>query len=42
MYLGWYIKNEVPAEPILDEKGDAQRAYVKGEPIKSYTLLKKS
>lgn len=39
MYLGWYIKNAVGAEPLLDEAGKAKRAFVKGKPIKSYTLL---
>lgn len=42
MYLGWYIKNAVAATPMLDEKGKARRAYVKGEAVKSYTLLAKS
>ncbi len=39
MYLGWYIKNAVNAQPLLDETGKPRRAFVKGEPIKSYTLL---
>jgi hypothetical protein len=39
MYLGWYIKNAVNAQPILDGNGKPKRAFVKGEPIKSYTLL---
>ncbi|QLP96610.1 MAG: hypothetical protein HZY79_03285 [Rhodoblastus sp.] len=39
MYLGWTIKNAVPATPLLDDKGAPKRAVVKGEPIKSYTLL---
>lgn len=42
MYLGWYIKNAVAATPILDENGKPRRAFVKGEAVKSYTLLKKS
>ena len=40
MYLGWHIKNAVNAEPVLDASGKPVRAFVKGEPIKSYTLLK--
>ncbi len=41
MYLGWYIKNAIGADPILDEGGKPRRAQVRGEPIQSYTLLKK-
>lgn len=40
MYLGWYIKNAIPAQPLLDASGKARRAFVKGEAIKSYTLLR--
>ncbi|MCF7701483.1 hypothetical protein [Loktanella sp. M215] len=39
MYLGWYIKKAVGAEPLLDDAGTPRREYVTGEPIKSYTLL---
>lgn len=39
MYLGWYIKNAVPATPLLDSNGKPTRTFVKGEPIKSYTRL---
>jgi len=40
MYLGWYIKNAIDAEPLLDDVGKPRRAFVKDQPIKSYTLLK--
>ena len=40
MYLGWYIKNAISAQPVVDSNGNARRAFVKNEPIKSYTLLK--
>lgn len=40
MYLGWYIKNAIDAEPLLDDTGKPRRAFVKDQPIKSYTLLK--
>jgi hypothetical protein len=40
MYLGWYIKNAINAEPLLDDAGKPRRAFVKDKPIKSYTLLK--
>ena len=40
MYLGWYIKNAIDAEPLLDDAGKPRRAFVKDQPIKSYTLLK--
>jgi len=40
MYLGWYIKNAINAEPLLDAKGKPRRAFVKNRPIQSYTLLK--
>ena len=39
MYLGWYIKNAIDAEPLLDDAGKPRRAFVKNQPIKSYTLL---
>lgn len=39
MYLGWFIKNAISAQPLLDESGKPRRAFVKNEPIKSYTLL---
>ncbi|MCW7546332.1 ribbon-helix-helix domain-containing protein [Aurantimonas litoralis] len=39
MYLGWFIKNAVNAKPMVDAGGKPQRAFIKGEPIKSYTLL---
>ena len=39
MYLGWYIKRAVGAEPLLDEAGAPRREFVTGQPIKSYTLL---
>lgn len=39
MYLGWYIKNAINSQPLLDDAGKPRRAFVKGEPIKSYTLL---
>ena len=41
MYLGWYIKNAVEAEPILDEARKPRRGRVSGEAIKTYTLLKR-
>lgn len=40
MYLGWYIKNTISAEPVLDEKGKPKRIFVSNEPIQSYTALK--
>lgn len=39
MYLGWYIKNAIDAQPVLDDAGKPRRAFIQGEPIKSYTLL---
>ncbi|UIJ70746.1 ribbon-helix-helix domain-containing protein [Aurantimonas sp. HBX-1] len=39
MYLGWFIKNAVSAKPMVDASGKPRRAFVKDEPIKSYTLL---
>ena len=42
MHLGWYIKNAINAQPMLDDAGKPRRAFVKGEPIKSYTLLQSS
>ena len=41
MYLGWYIKNAIGAEPILDENNKPKRVQVREQPIQSYTLLKK-
>lgn len=41
MYLGWYIKNAVGADPILDASGKPRRAQIQNEPIQSYTLLVK-
>jgi len=38
MYLGWYIKNAVGAVPKM-VGGKPARAFVKNEPIQSYTLL---
>lgn len=40
MYLGWYIKNAIGAEPLLDDTGKPRRAFVRNEAIKSYTLLR--
>jgi hypothetical protein len=40
MYLGWYIKNAVGADPLTGDDGKPRRASVKGQPIQSYTLLK--
>lgn len=40
MFLGWYIKNAVEVE-VLMEDGKPRRAFVRNEPIKSYTLLTK-
>ncbi|RWO32332.1 MAG: hypothetical protein EOS10_11575 [Mesorhizobium sp.] len=42
MYLGWYIKNAVGAEPKVDARGQPLRVQVRGEPIQSYTLLRKA
>ncbi|CAN7219008.1 hypothetical protein [Mesorhizobium sp. LjNodule214] len=42
MYLGWYIKNAIGAEPKLDANNQPVRAQVRGEPIQSYTLLRSS
>ena len=39
MYLGWYLKNAIDADPKLDANGKAVRAQVKNAPIQSYTLL---
>jgi hypothetical protein len=41
MYLGWYIKNAVGADPVLDANGNPRRTQVRNEPIQSYTLLTK-
>ena len=40
MFLGWYIKNAVDVD-VLKEDGKPRRAFVRNEPIKSYTLLRK-
>lgn len=40
MYLGWYIKNAIGADPIVDSDEKTVRAQVRGEPIQTYTLLK--
>ncbi|RUX73382.1 hypothetical protein EN925_00890 [Mesorhizobium sp. M7A.F.Ca.US.006.04.2.1] len=42
MYLGWYIKNAIGAEPKVDANNQPVRAQVRGEPIQSYTLLRHS
>lgn len=42
MYLGWYIKNALEAEPIVDSQGRPMRVQVRGQPIQSYTLLRAS
>jgi predicted transcriptional regulator len=39
MYLGWYIKNAVPADPQTLPNGKPVRVAVKNEPIQSYTRL---
>jgi hypothetical protein len=39
MYLGWYIKNAIGAEPKIGPDGKPLRVQVKNEPIQSYTLL---
>jgi hypothetical protein len=39
MYLAWNIKNAIHAKPLLDGQGKPRRAFVKEQPIKSYTLL---
>lgn len=41
MYLGWFIKNAVGAKTQVDSDGKLRRAFVKGEAIKSYTLLER-
>ena len=41
MYLGWYIKNAVGAEPKLDANGQPVRCQVRGQPIQTYTLLRR-
>jgi hypothetical protein len=41
MYLGWYIKNAIGAEPKMGADGKPMRVQVKNEPIQSYTLLLK-
>ena len=40
MYLGWYTKNAIGAEPKLGADGQPLRLQVRGEPIQSYTLLR--
>lgn len=40
MFLGWFIKNAVEAD-VLKEDGKPRRVFIRNEPIKSYTLLKK-
>ena len=42
MYLGWHIKKAINAQRLLDDTGKPRRAFVKGEPIKGYTLLQGS
>ena len=37
--LGLRIKDAIDAQRLLDDSGKPCRAFVKGEPIKSYTLL---
>lgn len=39
MYLGWYIKNAIGADPKLGLDGKPVRVQVKNEPIQSYTML---
>ena len=39
MYLGWYIENAINVQLLLDDTGKPRREFIKGEPIKSYTLL---
>jgi hypothetical protein len=41
MYLGWYIKNAIPADPKTLPNGKPERVPVKNEPIQSYTRLVK-
>ena len=40
--LGKCIKYKIKAQSMLDDAGKPRRAFVKGEPIKSYTLLQSS
>jgi hypothetical protein len=40
MYLGWYVKNAIPAEPLTASDGKPVRVQVKNEPIQSYTRLR--
>lgn len=40
MYLGWYIKNAIGADPKM-MNGKPVRVQVKNEPIQSYTRLSK-
>lgn len=39
MYLGWHICHAVGAVPLLDPRGRARRATVRGEVVLSYMLL---
>ena len=39
MYLGWYIKNAIGADPKTHPNGKPMRVQVRNEPIQSYTLL---
>lgn len=39
MYLGWYIKSAIGAEPLLDARGKSRRIHIRGEAVQSYTLL---
>jgi hypothetical protein len=41
MYLGWYIKNAIAAEPIYGSDRKPRRRQVKEKPIQSYTLLQR-
>ena len=41
LYLGRCIKRALKAESQKDEAGRIRRAFVKGEPIQSYTLLRR-
>ena len=42
MHLGRHIKKAINAQRLLDDTGKPRRAFVEGEPIKSYTLLQGS
>lgn len=41
MYLGYFIKNAIDATPILGPDGKPRRAFVRNQPIQSYTLLQR-